>query len=77
MVVFLVGFALIGFCVYGSLRLNRHAFNRRNVAGVEEFSSYDRMLKTKFVEGAKGIGLGLCGLAGVICFFVGGMMMTK
>lgn len=77
MVVLIVGFALIAFCVYGSIRLNRHAFERRNGAGVEEFRDYNHMLKTKFVEGAKGIFLGLCGLAGLICFFVGGMILTK
>ena len=76
MVVLILGFALIGFCVYGSIRLNRHAFERRG-AGVEEFRDYNHMLKTKFVEGAKGIFLGLCALAGFACLFIGGIILTK
>lgn len=77
MVVLLAGIALFGIGVFGSIRLNRHAFNRRNSAGVEEFPSYGAMIKTKFKEGAIGIFFGLCLLAGLALAFGGGIALTK
>ena len=74
---FLLSFALLGICVYGSLKLNRRAFYRRNRMGVEEFQDYGHMLKTKFKEGAIGVALGICGLAGIVSLFVGGIILTK
>jgi hypothetical protein len=32
--------------------VNRRAFNRRNAAGVEEFSSFEAAAGTRFLEGA-------------------------
>ena len=77
MVVLLIGIALMGFGAYGGIRLNRHAFERRNGAGVEEFSSYNQMLKSKAKEGAIGIFYGLCILAGLALAFGGGIALTK
>ena len=77
MVILLAGIALFGLGCFGSIRLNRHAFNRRNGHGIEEFPSYGAMLKTKAKEGAIGIFFGLCLLAGLACLMIGGIALTK
>ena len=74
---FAIGLALLGICVYGSLKLNRRAFYRRNNLGIEEFSTYGDMLKIKVKEGAIGVALGICGLAGLVSLFIGGIALTK
>ena len=77
MVALIIGLTLLGICVYGSIKLNGRAFYRRNHAGVEEFQNYGHMLRTKFKEGAIGIALGICGLAGLIACMIGGIALTK
>lgn len=77
MVVFTIGVALLGFGAWGGIRLNRHAFERRNTHGVEEFSSYNGMLKARAKEGAIGFFFGLCILAGLALAFGGGIALTK
>ena len=47
--------------------MNRRAFNRRNAAGVEEFSSYEAATGNKFMEGMGRI-------MGAIIMLVGAMM---
>ncbi len=44
-VLFIVGLALRYF-------INRRAFNRRNSAGVEQFTSFEAATGNKFIEGA-------------------------
>ena len=47
--------------------MNRRAFNRRNAAGVEEFSSYEAATGNKLMEGGGRI-------LGAILMFVGAVM---
>ena len=52
--------------------MNRRAFNRRNAAGVEEFSSFEAATGNKFMEGAgriMGAILMFCGAAIAITHF--------
>jgi hypothetical protein len=49
----------------GLLFVNRRAFYRRNVAGLEEFDGYSRMLLTRFVERVIRIVSWLCLLGGI------------
>ena len=72
-----IGLGLLGICVYGSLRVERMAFYRRNAMGVEEHSSYGDMLKTKAKEGLMKAGLVAVGLAGFACILIGGVALTK
>ena len=49
----------------GLLFVNRRAFYQRNVAGLEEFDGYSRMLLTRFVERVIRIVSWLCLLGGL------------
>ena len=54
--------------------MNRRAFNRRNAAGVEEFSSFEAATGNKFMEGAGrilGAILMFCGAVTAIAHYFG------
>ena len=72
-----IGIALLGICVYGSLRVERRAFYRRNSMGIEEFSTYGESIKIKAKEGLMKAGLIGIGLAGFLCMLIGGIALTK
>lgn len=76
-VLIIIGIVLLGVCIYGSLWLKRRAFYRRNEAGIEVFSTYGESLKIKAKEGLISLGCGICALAGIACFFVAGLILTK
>ena len=63
--------ALIGF----GLRyfLNRRAFNRRNMAGLQEFSSFESATATRFVEGIGRLISLVFIIAGLLILLVGYM----
>jgi uncharacterized membrane protein len=69
MTIFGILLAVLGYTL--QYLMNRRAFNRRNAAGVEEFSSYESAAGTRFLEGA-GRKLGsLLIIAGLIIAAVG------
>jgi hypothetical protein len=47
-------------------RLERRAFNRRNVAGLETFSDFGTMKKTRFLEGCMGLAQALIFILGLV-----------
>ena len=73
-----IGIALLGVVAYLNIWLGRRKFNRRNDAGIEEFSGgYNGYLKTKAIEGAVFVGGVLTGLAGVTSILIGLIALTK
>jgi hypothetical protein len=59
--------------IAGLLFVNRRAFYRRNVAGLEEFDGYSRMLLTRFIERIIRLVSWLCLLGGIsVLMLLGG-----
>ncbi|WP_034636054.1 hypothetical protein [Desulfovibrio cuneatus] len=67
-----IGITLIVFTIASGFYLDRQQFNRKNIAGVQEFSSYGSLVKTRIIEGtikAMSIASGLAGIGFIIVHF--------
>lgn len=73
----LIGAGLVGAVIYGSIKLDKRAFERRNAHGVEEFASHSDMVKAKTVENLSGVGLKILGFIGLLCFAGGIVGLMK
>ncbi len=49
-ILFLLGFGLIGLSIYGRYWRGKRRFDRRNIAGVQVFKNYNDSLKKQYFE---------------------------
>lgn len=68
---------LIALCLFVRYGIGRRRFNRRGVAGLQQFSSYRRFVVTTTLEMILMIVANLCGLAGLFLLAVAGINHLK
>ncbi|QKJ32941.1 hypothetical protein HQ865_25375 [Mucilaginibacter mali] len=71
------GLLLLGICLFIRYRIGKRRFNRRGVAGLQQFSSYRRFILTTTIEQIFMIAANLCGLAGLVLLAVSGINHFK
>jgi len=69
--------ALIALCLLIRYSIGRRRFNRRGVAGLQQFSSYHHFVVITTIEKIILIAGNLCGIAGVFLLVVAGFNHLK
>jgi len=69
--------ALIAICLFIRYTIGRRRFNRRGVAGLQQFSSYNHFIAVTTIEKIILIAGNLCGLAGLFLLAVEGFNHLK
>lgn len=64
---FLTGFVILGLGIAGRVYVARRRFYRRNIAGIEEFAGFGRMVVTRFAEGVINLAAWVTIFAGAVC----------
>lgn len=57
---------LFAVATYGRFKINERKFERRNIAGLEQFESYGQAVRTKIGEGVISFVAGVCQLVTLI-----------
>jgi hypothetical protein len=68
---------LIALCLFIRYIINRRRFNRRGIAGLQQFSSYHHFVAVTTIEKIILIAGNLCGLAGLFLLAVAGINHLK
>jgi len=71
------GLLLIAICLFVRYRIGRRRFNRRGIAGLQQFSSYRHFVVVTTIEMMVMIAANLCGLAGLFLLAVAGINHLK
>jgi hypothetical protein len=71
------GMLLIAFCLFIRYLIGRRRFNRRGIAGLQQFSSYHKFVVTTTIERMILFVANLCGLAGIFLLAVAGINHLK
>jgi hypothetical protein len=68
---------LIALCLFIRYTIHRRRFNRRGVAGLQQFSSYHHFVAVTTIEQIILVAGNLCGLAGLFLLAVAGINHLK
>ncbi|WPU98436.1 hypothetical protein SNE26_20635 [Mucilaginibacter sp. cycad4] len=71
------GLLLIAFCLFIRYVIGRRRFNRRGIAGLQQFSSYRKFVVTTTIERVILFVANLCGCAGIFLLAVAGFNHLK